>query len=190
MNKKFFKYVTSISVAAVIVLATAVWVCIGNAEKKMTQYSFDELTSSTRHLAGECADTINTDKTILSAMASLISMQDPSDTARIVEIMNSVDFSNTFITRVELITSDNKLLSQTVNCQICPVLLIFRRRQQRAAMYPANVRTHSIPMHPCCTIPFRLYATVTPRRFCAAFCCLRKYQKRIPSSFTAARRLC
>ena len=37
MNKKFFKYVTSISVAAVIVLATAVWVCIGNAEKKMTQ---------------------------------------------------------------------------------------------------------------------------------------------------------
>ncbi len=112
MNKKFFKYVTSISVAAVIVLATAVWVCIGNAEKKMTQYSFDELTSSTRHLAGECADTINTDKTILSAMASLISMQDPSDTARIVEIMNSVDFSNTFITRVELITSDNKLLSQ------------------------------------------------------------------------------
>ncbi len=28
MNKKFFKYVTSISVAAVIVLAAAVWVCI------------------------------------------------------------------------------------------------------------------------------------------------------------------
>ena len=112
MQKKRYAFMLTITVVMAVLLMLTVSLCVQQTSKKMTQYSFDELGVTTKRLAADFYDTIDTDNNILSAMAELISVQSEDDEATIVQIMNSFDTDRSLISYVELLEPDNRILQQ------------------------------------------------------------------------------
>ena len=91
-----------------LVCATGLFYTVfANAKRagdEVIQRSVDELTSETKRLATDLANTIHADQVILTAMADLLANQDLSDyrNPAALEIMRSFDLEKTFISDLEL----------------------------------------------------------------------------------------
>ena len=92
-------------------LFCSVFFLVRRANREITQRSFDELTTATRQIAKDFADTANADQTILSAMAELIAGQDERDNDAVLRIMKSFSLSETFVSTVALLRPDGTLLT-------------------------------------------------------------------------------
>lgn len=133
LHKKRFTLLLSISLAAALILAVSVFFCIRQTSRKMTQYSFDELTASTKRLADEIYETANTDTTILRAMAALISEQSLSDKDALLRIMNSFDTERSFISYIDLLFPDDRLLNQKGKWKDASGLLSFEDEKEKGS---------------------------------------------------------
>ena len=106
-----------------LVCATGLFYTVfANAKRagdEVTQRSFDELTSETKRLATGLTNTIHTDQVILTAMADLLANQDLSDyrNPAVLEIMRSFDFEKTFISDLELLIPNGRVLYSVVDLQ-------------------------------------------------------------------------
>lgn len=96
-------------------LAYTVFANSKRAGDEVTQRSFDELTSETKRLATGLANTIHTDQVILTAMADLLANQDLSDyhNPAVLEIMRSLDLEKTFISDLELLIPNGRVLCRS-----------------------------------------------------------------------------
>lgn len=111
-RKKRSRSLLAVTIAATVILSLTVSICVRRLSDQMTQYSFDELTASTRRLASDYYNTIQTDQVILSALAALISDQGVENTDLLLSIINSFDAERTFISYIELLLPDGRLLNQ------------------------------------------------------------------------------
>ena len=101
-----------VTLLASIALTYTVFASAKRAGDEATQRSFDELTSETKRLAADIANTIQTDGVILTAMADLLANQDLSNYRNpiVLEIMNSFNLDKTFIEDLQLLIPDGMML--------------------------------------------------------------------------------
>ena len=111
-RKKRSRSLLAVTIAATVILSLTVSICVRRLSDQMTQYSFDELTASTRRPASDYYNTIQTDQVILSALAALISDQGVENTDLLLSIINSIDAERTFISYIELLLPDGRLLNR------------------------------------------------------------------------------
>lgn len=111
-NRKRNRLLLFITLVAVALLSVVIFSFVRRASDEMEQYSFDELTSATKHIAADYYNTLQTDKVILSAMADLIALQKQDDPDAVLQIMNSCQPERTFISYVELLLPDGRMLHQ------------------------------------------------------------------------------
>ena len=111
-NRKRNRILLTITLVAVALLSAVIFSFVRRASDEMEQYSFGELTAATKCTAKDYYDTIQTDKVILSAMADLIALQKQDDLDAVLQIMNSCGAERTFISYVELLLPDGRMLHQ------------------------------------------------------------------------------
>ena len=78
-KKTRFRILLVVTLVCAIGLFYTVFANAKRAGDEVIQHSFDELTSETKRLATDLANTIHTDQVILTAMADLLANQDLSD---------------------------------------------------------------------------------------------------------------
>ena len=110
VNKKRAGMMMAVTLLIGVLLFCSVFFLVRRANREITQRSFDELTTATREIAKDLAETANADQTILSAMAELIAGQDERDNDAVLRIMNSFSLSETFVSTVALLRPDGTLL--------------------------------------------------------------------------------
>ena len=119
--KKDARKMTRFRILLVVTLVCAIglfYTVFANAKRagdEVTQRSFDELTSETKRLATGLTNTIHTDQVILTAMADLLANQDLSDyrNPAVLEIMRSFDLEKTFISDLELLIPNGRVLCRS-----------------------------------------------------------------------------
>lgn len=99
----------------------------------MTQYSFDTLTDSAEQLAEEFYETAQTDTTILSAMAALISEQTLTDEDTLLDIMNSFNLERSFISYINLLFPDGQLINQKGEKKDASKVLNFEEEKKKGS---------------------------------------------------------
>lgn len=105
------------------------------AGDEVMQRSFDELTSETKRLATSVANTIHTDQVILTAMADLLANQDLSDyrNPAVLEIMRSFDLDKTFISDLELLMPNERMLRRSGIWYNVTSMLDFEKEKAKGA---------------------------------------------------------
>lgn len=106
-QRRVFLVVTLLTIS---MLAGTIFLCARKASDEMTQHSFDELTASTKRLAEDYYSGLKNDQVFLSAVAELIAKQESEDVDTILQVMNSFDFTESFITSMILLLPDGQLL--------------------------------------------------------------------------------
>ena len=106
-QRRVFLVVTLLTIS---MLAGTIFLCARKASDEMTQHSFDELTASTKRLAEDYYSGLKNDQVFLSAVAELIAKQESKDADTILQVMNSFDFTESFLTSMILLLPDGQLL--------------------------------------------------------------------------------
>lgn len=111
-KKTRFRVLLVVTLVCATSLFYTVFANAKRARDEVIQNSFDELTSETKRLATDMANTIHTDQVILTAMADLIANQDLIDyrNPAALEIMRSFDLEKTFISDLELLIPNGRVL--------------------------------------------------------------------------------
>ena len=114
-KKTRFRVLLVVTLICAIGLLYTVFANAKRAGDEVIQRSVDELTSETKRLATDLANTIHTDQVILTAMADLLANQDLSDyhNPAALEIMRSFDLEKTFISDLELLIPNGRVLCRS-----------------------------------------------------------------------------
>ncbi len=107
-----FRIFLVVTLLASIALTYTVFACAKRAGDEATKRSFVRLTSETKRLAADIANTIQTDGVILTSMANLLANQDLNNYRNpiVPEIMNSFNLDKTFIEDLQLLMPDGMML--------------------------------------------------------------------------------
>lgn len=114
-KKQGLRQVLWATIGVTILLVSTVLLCVNHSRSRMRESSFEELIESTKHLVRDFQNIIDTDRTILTATADLISTHERSDTEAIASFMRYVSGNSLFIEQAVLLTPDNQLLDQDGN---------------------------------------------------------------------------
>ena len=109
-SKKQRRVFVVVTLLTISMLAGTIFLCARAAGEEMTQHSFDELTASTKRLAEDYYSALKNDQMFLTAVSELIAKQKTEDVDTILQVMNSFDFTNSFITSMILLLPDGQLL--------------------------------------------------------------------------------
>lgn len=109
-SKKQRRVFVVVTLLTISMLAGTIFLCARKASDEMTQHSFDELTASTKRLAKDYYSGLKNDQVFLSAVAELIAKQESKDADTILQVMNSFDFTESFLTSMILLLPDGQLL--------------------------------------------------------------------------------
>jgi len=144
-NRKRNRILLTITLVAVALLSAVIFSFVRRASDEMEQYSFDELTAATKRTAKDYYDTIQTDKVILSAMADLIALQEQDDLDAVLQIMNSCGAERTFVSYVELLLPDGRMLHQDGTWYDVSAQRPFETEAARGAYISDRVRSFLAP---------------------------------------------
>ena len=78
----------------------------------MTEFCFENLEASANHLITDFTMTMDFDRAILEAMASVIAAKGPMNKEELCSVMTSFDRVTSYVSYVELLEPDNRLLYQ------------------------------------------------------------------------------
>ena len=109
-SKKQRRIFLTVTLLTISMLAGTIFLCARKASDEMTQHSFDELTASTKRLAEDYYSALKNDQMFLTAVAELIAKQESKDVDTILQVMNSFDFTESFLTSMILLLPDGQLL--------------------------------------------------------------------------------
>ena len=142
-----FRIFLAVTLLASIALTYTVFACAKRAGDEATKRSFVELTSETKRLAADIANTIQTDSFILTAMADLLANQDLSNYRNpiVLEIMNSFNLDKTFIEDLQLLMPDGMMLRRNGVWHNVSGLIDFEAEANRGAYISDRVESFFDP---------------------------------------------
>ena len=134
-KKTRFRVLLVVTLVCAIGLLYTVFANAKRAGDEVIQRSVDELTSETKRLATDLANTIHTDQVILTAMADLLANQDLSDyhNPAALEIMRSFDLEKTFISDLELLIPNGRVLCRSGSWYNATRVLDFEEEKAKGA---------------------------------------------------------
>ncbi len=142
-KKTRFRVLLVVTLVCAIGLFYTVFANAKRAGDEVIQRSVDELTSETKRLATDLANTIHTDQVILTAMADLLANQDLSDyrNPAVLEIMRSFDLDKTFISDLELLMPNERMLRRSGIWYNVTSMLDFEKEKAKGAYISDRKKT-------------------------------------------------
>lgn len=142
-----FRIFLVVTLLASIALTYTVFACAKRAGDEATKRSFVRLTSETKRLAADIANTIQTDGVILTSMANLLANQDLNNYRNpiVPEIMNSFNLDKTFIEDLQLLMPDGMMLRRNGTWHNVSALMDFESEANRGAYISDRVESFFDP---------------------------------------------
>ncbi|NLT09646.1 MAG: hypothetical protein GXY08_09105, partial [Ruminococcus sp.] len=141
MNRRQIIFVIILTVAVAVSLSVLIITTIDDVNSQVEQDCFDKLTDTSKLLADEIKRAIYADRTILTAMAGIISgMENPSND-KLCEVLNTYSFDDSFLSYTALLRPDNTMLYKDGSVQDVSETLSFTE-EAAAGAYVSN-RTQS-----------------------------------------------
>lgn len=142
MRKKNIPFLLAATVVVALILTLSVTVCVKRTINKMTRYSFQELTESTKMLADDIRQSATVDEMLLRVIAELIGTEFDQGEAAILAAMNTFDRRASFISSIELLTPENEMLYQDGARRSAEGVLDFKAEAEKGSYI--SERSHSI----------------------------------------------
>lgn len=111
MKKQEERKILSAAIWMILFLTITIFCCIQYTSTRMTEFSFERLEEMTEDAAREYKEGIGTSYATLTSMAQVLSLSDISDTQALVQVLNTCDFEESYIS-MQLLTKDQMLLDQ------------------------------------------------------------------------------
>lgn len=110
MNRRQITFIIILTVTFAVSLSVLVVKIINDVNILMENECFEKLEETSKFLATEIKRAADSDRTILTAMAAIISgMENPSD-EKLCEVLNTYSFDASYISFTELLRPDNTML--------------------------------------------------------------------------------
>lgn len=110
MSKRQTIFLISLTAVAVILLSLFIVTTIDDVNGRIEGDCFNKLEDTSKFLASEIKRSFDSDRTILNAMAAIISSLDDPDDEELCEVLNTYRFYNSYISNTGLLRPDNTLL--------------------------------------------------------------------------------
>jgi diguanylate cyclase (GGDEF)-like protein len=110
MNRRQIIFVIILTAVVAVSLSALIVTTINDVNNQVEQECFDKLADTSRYLADEIKRAADSDRTILTAMADIISgMENPSK-EKLCGVLNTYRYDASYISYTELLFPDNKML--------------------------------------------------------------------------------
>ena len=110
MNRRQIIFVIILTAAVVVSLSALIVTTIEDVNSQIEQECFEKLAYTSRFLADEIKRGADSDRTILTAMAAIISGMDNPTNEKLCEVLNTYHFDESYISYAELLCPDNTML--------------------------------------------------------------------------------
>jgi diguanylate cyclase (GGDEF)-like protein len=110
MNRRQIIFVIILTAVVAISLSVLIVTTIDDVNDLIEQECFDKLEDTTQFLAKEIKRAADADRTILTAMATIISGMENPDNEKLCEVLNTYRFDTSYISYTELLFPDNTML--------------------------------------------------------------------------------
>ncbi len=110
MNRRQNIFVIILTVVVAVSLSFFIITTIDDVNGQVEQECFDKLADTSRSLANEIKRTADTDRTILTAIAAIISSMENPSNEKLCEVLNTYHFDESYISYTELLFPDNTML--------------------------------------------------------------------------------
>lgn len=110
MNRQQIIFVIILTAVVAVSLSTLILTTIDDVNKKIEQDCFSKLEDTSKHLVAEIKRAIYADRTILTAMASIIAGMDNPSNEKLCEVLNVYRFDASFLSYTALLGPDNTML--------------------------------------------------------------------------------
>jgi diguanylate cyclase (GGDEF)-like protein len=110
MNRRQIIFVIILTAVVAVSLSTLILTTIDDVNKKIEQDCFNKLEDTSKLLASEIKRAIYADRTILTAMASIITGMDDPSNEKLCEVLNTYRFDASFLSYTALLSPDNTML--------------------------------------------------------------------------------
>lgn len=104
---------------------------IRSVNNTVEKYCYEELDNTCDSLADESHDVTEMDRTILSAMASVIGERDELNKDELCSIMNTYNTSLSYINYIEVLFPDNTILSSDGTVRDVSGLMDFQEEKEK-----------------------------------------------------------
>ena len=110
MNRRQIIFVIILTAVVAVSLSALIVTTIDDVNSQVEQECFDKLADTSKFLAYEIKRAADSDRTILTAMAAIISgMENPSN-EKLCEVLNIYRYDESYISYTELLCPDNTML--------------------------------------------------------------------------------
>lgn len=110
MSKRQIIFVIILTAVVVVSLSTLIVTTIGDVNRQVEQECFDKLAYTSKFLADDIKRAADSDRSILTAMAAIISVMDDPGNEKLCEVLNTYHFDKSYISYTELLFPDNTML--------------------------------------------------------------------------------
>ena len=111
MTRRQILFVIILTAVVAFSLSLFIIRAIDDVNSKVEQECFDKLADTSKFLASEIKQATYADRTILTAMAAIISSMDNPSDEKLCEVLNTYRFDDSYISYTELLFPDNTLLN-------------------------------------------------------------------------------
>ncbi len=145
MNRWQSKFVIILTAVVVVSLSVLIVTTINDVNGLVEQECFDKLADMSKFLAHEIKGTANSDRTVLTAMAAIISSMDNPTNEKLCEVLNTYRFDASYMSYTELLGADNMMLYMDGSVRDVSEILNFTQ-EAAAGTYISNLVQSSLDM--------------------------------------------
>ena len=109
-EKKSLFHMIILTLSVIVILSVFIGYSIKSVDNTVTQSCFHELAKASQELAGDLRSAVDGDEAVLTAMATMISIQDEINNQKLCEIMQSYDLEASYLSYIEILRPDNTML--------------------------------------------------------------------------------
>lgn len=131
MHKKQMIFLSVLTAMVIAILTTYIGYTIRSVNNTVEKYCYEELDNTCDSLADELHDVTEMDRTILSAMASVIGERDELNKDELCSIMNTYNTSLSYINYIEVLFPDNTILSSDGTVRDVSGLMDFQEEKEK-----------------------------------------------------------
>lgn len=141
MNKRHNIFIIILTAVVAVSLSWFIIRAINDVNGKVEQECFDKLADNSKFLAYEIKRSADADRTILTAMAAIISgLENPSN-EKLCEVLNTYRFDASYISYIELLFPDNTMLDSDSTVRDVSEALSFTKEAEAGAYISSRVQS-------------------------------------------------
>jgi diguanylate cyclase (GGDEF)-like protein len=138
MNRRQIIFIIILTAVVAVSLSVLIVTTINDVNSQVEQECFDKFADTSQFLADEIKRAADSDRTILTAMAAIISGMDNPSNEKLCEVLNTYRFDASYISYTELLCPDNTMLDSDSTVRDVSATLNFTK-EAAAGAYISNL---------------------------------------------------